>query len=126
MKKTIKTLAIMAALAVFGTVGLFAQEDEVMDVTTVEIPAEFENVKTIAATVKVANKNGVTTIYLKLKDGKTYIADALGPSGDEAIKTLLKRNKKKAVVSGFLNEKTGVFNVIKIGSLKNIIGGDEK
>ncbi|MCR4735527.1 MAG: hypothetical protein K5829_11040 [Treponema sp.] len=123
MKKIIKTFAILAALAVFGTSGLFAQnvEDEVVALPEIEITEPtLEDITTIAATVKVVTKKNVTTIYLKLKDGKTYIADAFGKEGEKAVDILLKRNKKKAVVSGVLNEKTGVFKVIKMGNLKTI------
>ena len=125
MKRTTKTFAIMAALAVFTTTGLFAQNQNYQN-PEIQVPTEFENVQTIAVSVKVVTKKEVSTIYLKLKNGKTYIADALGPAGDEAVQVLLRRNGKKAVVSGVLNESTGVFNIIKIGSLNTIIGGDEK
>ena len=130
MKKTTKTIAIMAAMAVFTTAGLFAQPKPADNGArpVIERPEglEFKDAKTIAVSVKVVNKKDITNIYLKLKDGKTYIADAFGPEGNEAIKALLKRNCKKAVVTGILNKDTGVFNVIKLGGFGSNDGADEK
>ena len=129
MKMTKKTLTILAALAVFGTTGLFAQEQNVQtdDVISIErkIP-EYENAQTFAVSVKVSEKKGVKTIYLKVRDGKTYIADAINEDANKAIELLATRNGKKAVVSGVLNPKTGVLKVIKMGGLVPSNSTDEK
>ena len=60
MKKTTKTIAIMAAMAVFTTAGLFAQPKPADNGArpVIERPEglEFKDAKTIAVSVKVVNK----------------------------------------------------------------------
>ena len=124
MKKTTKTFAILAALAVFGTSGLFAQ-NVIKESTAVQIPAEYKDAKTVAVSIKV-NKKDQTDIKVKLNNGKVYLAESFGPEGDKAIDYLSKHNGRKAILSGFVNDQTGVFSIIKIGSLYPTNGGDEK
>ena len=134
MKKTTKAFVIMAALAVFGTTGLFAHPKSFSKTgTEFHVKKNMDNgfksdFKTVAATVKVVSKKDFQVTYLKLKDGRTYIADSIGPEGNKAIQILAKRNGKKAVVSGVLNENTGVFNIVKLGGFENKHNGvvDEK
>ena len=125
MKKTTKTFAILAALAVFGTTGLFAQPTALNE-DGVETVVSYEGAKTIAVTVKVTKRKNLQTVYLKLKDGSTYLADSIGPEGEKALDTLISRNGKKAVVSGFFNEKSGIFNIIKMGGLTDSDNPDQK
>ena len=125
MKKTTKTLAILAVLATFGTCGLFAQQSA-YEADEIETLATTQDAKTIAVTIKVIKKKGIQNVTIKTKDGKTYIADSLGKDGAKAIEALVNRNGKKAVVSGYLNETTGVFNIVKMGGFNDNGNPDEK
>ncbi len=125
MKKTTKTLAILAVLATFGTCGLFAQQST-FEADEIETLAATQDAKTIAVTIKVIKKKGIQNVTIKTKDGKTYIADSLGKEGANAIEALVNRNGKKAVVSGYLNETTGVFNIVKMGGFNDNGNPDEK
>ncbi|MCR4733972.1 MAG: hypothetical protein K5829_03070 [Treponema sp.] len=127
MKKIIKVFAVMAALAVFGTSGLFAQKIQKV-LPEIELTSfDYENLKEIAPIVKIKGKKNAQTILLKTEDGKTYVADSIGEEGRKAIDFLEKRNNKKAILSGFLNKKTGVFTIVKYGRINNSdIGVDEK
>ena len=125
MTKIKKTLAILTVLATFGTCGLFAQQNP-YEKDEIETLAATQTGKTIAVTIKVINKKGIQNVTIKTKDGNTYIADSLGENGAKAIDALIKRNGKKAVVSGYLNEKTGVFNIVKMGGFTDDGNPDEK
>ena len=125
MNKTIKTFAILAALAVFGTSGIFAQTDTVA-ATEVKTVSSYDGAKTVAVSVKVKNKKDGQHIILKLKNKKTFEAKAFNDEGTEAIEKLLQRDGKKAVISGFIDESTGVIKVIKIGGLVEPENVDEK
>lgn len=145
MKKTIFAMTVMMCV---GGIALFANPSkkaqhksrsaiECTAEKNVEKKAEkkgekknfrdgFDKSKTVAVSVKVKEKEGVQTIYLTLKDGKTYVADSIGKEGKKAAEVLAKRNGKKTVVSGFVNDATGVFNIIKLGGLNNSNVVDEK
>jgi len=125
MNKTTKTFAILAALAVFGTSGIFAQANEVTS-TPVETVASYEGAKTVAVSIKVKNKKDGQHIMLKLKNKKTYEAKAFGDEGVKALETLSKRSGKKAVISGFIDENAKTIKVIKIGGLVEPENVDEK
>ena len=117
MKKTTKTFAILAALAVFGTTGLFAQPKALAVVNKTEASSSYDGAKTVAVSIKVKNKKDGQHVMLKLKNKKTYEAKAFGEEGSSAIEKLSSRNGKKAVVSGFIDENTNAIKIIKIGGL---------
>ena len=125
MKKTTKTFAILAALAVFGTSGLFAQSG-VLAANNVEKVNAYEGAKTVAVTIKVKNTKDGQKIMLKLKNKKTYEAKAYNNESTEAIEMLASRNGKKAVISGYIDENNRTIKVIKIGGLVTYKNVDEK
>ena len=125
MKKTTKTFAILAALAVFGTSGLFAQSG-VLAANNVEKVNAYEGAKTVAVTIKVKNTKDGQKIMLKLKNKKTYEAKAYNNESTEAIEMLTSRNGKKAVISGYIYENNRTIKVIKIGGLVTYENVDEK
>ena len=125
MKKTTKTFAILAALAVFGTSGLFAQSG-VLAANNVEKVNAYEGAKTVAVTIKVKNTKDGQKIMLKLKNKKTYEAKAYNNESTEAIEMLASRNGKKAVISGYIDENNRTIKVIKIGGLVTYENVDEK
>ena len=126
MKKTTKTFAILAALAVFGTAGLFAQPKALAAENAVETVASYEGAKTVAVSIKVKNKKDGQHIMLKLKNKKTYEAKAFGDEGIQALEKLSGRDGRKAVISGFIDDTNGVVKVIKIGGLVEPTNVDEK
>ena len=126
MKKTTKTFAIMAALAVFTTAGLFAQPRTLSVTDKTEASSSYEGAKTVAVSVKIKNKKDGQHVMLKLKNKKTYEAKAFGQEGAAAIEKLSARDGKKAVVSGFIDENTGTIKIIKIGGLYTPEFVDEK
>lgn len=136
MNKTIKTLSTIALVSVVASSAMFAaptrraiiEQKPVIETVErkmehkVETPKkEHFKIQTLTGTIKTS-KDGF--ILFETKDKQTYVVNtaknnANHNSEDVSIKSIKSRNGKKLILSGFLNEETKVFTVVKIGGMNH-------
>ncbi len=81
-------------------------------------PAKNAVFRSIEGKIKVEGTKADPVYYIETSEGKFLLKyNKRSPEADEIIKTLKKSKNKKITISGFLNPKENIFQIVKIGEM---------